>query len=449
MSRRSMEVEVKVPRVADATREVRALASAVKELRMGSGSAIFSPEDRRALSGLSNIRGSSARLSDANRRLEFAQRSGNESWLFDAQVSQRRALRAHSRDQELLNGPSLRGRAETWLRSTRFGAGGTMPLVGRTLDMMEGASPAAARIALPALAAAAGLKLLGERANAAAESIGIHGAAVSATGGTSSNIARLGAAGVDASQAAAFRQTLISDALAAMTAARLGIGPKLDPRLGGDQNLAGDMVKAMDGLREVLKRQGPNEQLRVARILGMEGDLNRINVSGPIWSAQRQDAALAARVRDERSMQMARDFDAQGRRLDEAGRTLGDEFGKMLLPTFGAIKGRLADMTNAFTRGLNEGNQFTNRIDEFFATGGVGAPKDLRGPKMRRGNPGGVQFDQNMTVVELLSQLQNPIGGGARARGSENFVFEGDRDPRAGVKADRMRAAGFGAFSGW
>lgn len=179
-------------------------------------------------------------------------------------------------------------RFTTFVRSTRFGAGGgAMPLVGRTADLLG--MPAAGMAALGGVTAA--LVGFGAAVKAAAEHLNDFGEAMRLTGGTAGDVAGMarfgfrGAAG--AAAAGAFRERISTDPMAQMFAARLGI--RALPRPFGQVNEAATLNKAAEALAKMTDAE---ERLRTARELGLESALKYIDISPQLRHAIDQQAAF-------------------------------------------------------------------------------------------------------------------------------------------------------------
>lgn len=101
------------------------------------------------------------------------------------------------------------------------------------------------------------------------------------TGGTGRDIAFLSGLGIDPNRSAAFRSNLASDPFARYAAMKVGVSPQqmLPPQL-GTQNFASGMRQALEGLRNI---QDAEEQLRLARMLGVEQELPLLHASQKEW----------------------------------------------------------------------------------------------------------------------------------------------------------------------
>ncbi len=236
------------------------------------------------------------------------------------------------------------------LMSTRFGMGGVSPIVGRSLDVLfpgihkavwspgakglptvpagpAGAAPTAGGgaaagvmvaeallpVALAATAAAGSIKMMDAAVEAATRELRQLRQAVAMSGGTTGEVSRLAGMGIPdiPGQSAALRERLATDPMAMAAGQRVGIGYQM-PRPFGTANEAELLLKALEGLRQI---RDAEEQLRVARALGLEGMIDQIRVSDDVWQAMKADAALRAQIANPAYQQAARDFDAELRRL--------------------------------------------------------------------------------------------------------------------------------------
>jgi hypothetical protein len=79
------------------------------------------------------------------------------------------------------------------------------------------------------------------------------------------------------------------------------MGYALPTELSGDQNDAAQLQAAVRYLRRL--PAGSPQQLRAARLLGMDDTLDRVNVSKGIQTLQDQTGALAGHVFDAKSLE--------------------------------------------------------------------------------------------------------------------------------------------------
>jgi hypothetical protein len=188
--------------------------------------------------------------------------------------------------------------------------------------------------------------------NEGAQALRTHRAAVLASGGTNGEISRLTSYGLPGEQIAALGDQLrerlgigSGDVQALMAGGRAGIGPQLDPRLGGSQNNARLVEQATDYLRNVREVSGAEAQLLEARRLGLAGMLDTINVSRSVYEAQQRDAELRSRLFTPEQQQAARDYAAQMERLTANAELLKATAGSTSLREFAEGLGAIATLT--------------------------------------------------------------------------------------------------------
>lgn len=406
----------------------------------GPSQSIFSAAERRRLE--QEPGGSDARVRTAKARLTAAERGGDPSRLFDAQVALRRAERSREQDRRLLEGPNLSDRLRELVRSTRFNAGGASPLVGRAYDVAEMLTPALGAKAAPVAIAVAGLMAVGMAAKAAAADLRDSRQAASLSGGSSGDIARLRAGGVAPGEigglANSLRDRLASDPLSAIFGAQMGIRPQLPVELGGSQNNARLLADAMEGLRVTRRLYGAEEQLRRARILGLDSVLDLVNVSPSVAAAQRRAGLFGARINDERSQQLSRDLDARRELLRQSERNAGTAFGKAFLPAQELWLDLRTGLNNILAGAMSGGA--ASRFSQPDAM-----QENARNPPLSPAEKHRRAVEANTTALEALAgMIKSPIGGGARSNAP--IVFNQGTDPRAGLTSEALRMGGLGAF---
>lgn len=292
---RGVVIPVSVPGTAQATQQLRDLANAQRAVAQGA---------RQVNTAVAA--GPQARYVAASQKLL------NNPNNFDAQARFQVAQSGFLRAQQRINPgppPSALSRFTSVLATSRFGAGGRLgglqPLVGRTAAALGVDAEALGPLGLAA-GALLGFTASVQRAAAAASEFGN---ARLMSGGTNAQIGALGAMGVPAGEiagrAAALRERLSTDPYAMMFGGRVGLGPRLG-RPFGNVNEAGDLQTGYQKLRNL--RNNPDEQLRTARALDMDDQLNRLNVSDRYWNSQERSGRVSARVFDDRFQQDSRDF---------------------------------------------------------------------------------------------------------------------------------------------
>lgn len=317
---------------------------------------------------------------------------------FDTRVRARRAQIGLDRAEKQLTPTTTADRIWDAVGTSRIGVGpggAVMPLVNRLGGILGGLS-ASSGLAI------AGIALLGATAKASAERIREYGPAQSMTGGTAGDVSGLAAHGIDPSRmaglAAAFRQRIsleTADPYALGAAAELGIRPQLGRNF-GPQNEARMLNEALDRLHQL----GPGDrQLRLARQLGLDAELDSINVSDDIWRKQQEDAARRSEGLASGS-QVARDMEASRNRLKNAWEGATSPIGKWWAGVERWFTDDLADT-------LSEGRvPFTN-----FKT------NPSRGTDSSAVKTPAVQATEDNTraIREWSKMMGRMVGGGSRA----------------------------------
>jgi hypothetical protein len=173
-------------------------------------------------------------------------------------------------------------------------------------------------------AAIAGVKMLADETVAAARRLGQIGAAGSTSGGRSGDIFGLGAFGVAPNQVAGaaggLRERLAADPFARMAGSQLGLDPQIPAILGGSQNNARVLREALTALRGVTDQE---EQLRLARQLGLESMVDELRVSERVFQQRMRQAAAEEQLFGEGTpfIQHSRDLNAE---LDITGKAFED-----------------------------------------------------------------------------------------------------------------------------
>lgn len=318
------------------------------------------------------LQGPNQRLAKIAEQLKVAEAEGNDAALADLKILQFRAERSKrigekrlAQGDEALNQPGLLdlfGDLNRIMRGLTSGnLGQTVRSLGRGIDLLSstgglnieqklanavtgpGAGGAGAAGALQKLggvaagltpellllvgvagAATAGLALLTNEVLAAARRLSAVGAGMSASGGGSRDVFGLGAFGVAPNQVAGagagLRSRLAGDPMAQLAGAQLGIGPIGLPQAFGTQNNARTLRDALTALREVTDAE---EQLRLARMLGLESYVDELRVSENVFQLRmRQTQAEEALFGEGTAfIQNSRDLQAE---LDITGKGFED-----------------------------------------------------------------------------------------------------------------------------
>lgn len=230
--------------------------------------------------------------------------------------------------------------------------------------------------------------------------------ALTQTGGTAGQTAALSAFGISpgrqAALAAGLRERLAAGGPAAAEGARLGLGIQL-PRPFGAVNEASLLLKAVERLRSL--QGNPEQQLRAARLFGMEGELSRINVGGAV--RQRQDTLLGvgSRVLDQGTLRQVND-------LTESFRLLGEMGGAVLMQWLKPFLPVLKDLT---LLGVDAGAGLVRMMEALRPLADVSPLalflKVLRGvgEAFRRVLSGGTG-DRLLAAFQKLAQAFEPLG---------------------------------------
>ncbi len=313
-----------------------------------------------------------------------------QAQVLNAQASMMRAqlnlARASGRGQQ----PGFVSRLGTFARSTRFGQGGFMPLLGRGLDVLGAKDPRIA-IAVMGIVTAVSISVTAIKAFVSAIRDGAERlteltAARTVSGGTTAQIAALAATGLgsgDLVNAASLRQRLGSDPFAMMAGVGLGIGPQLG-RPFGTQNEAALLQQAFDALRAMGEGE---KQLRAARMLGLDALLPLINLSNEATKMRQADAAVQANILGKNG-KSAREFSASLGRVFYNWQSVIQAFAGPALP-------QLTQMLNAFATVLRDMASWFTAHPQL----GQQIAASIKGA-----------IDQILILVDLL-QLKNPNQG--------------------------------------
>jgi len=284
------------------------LAPIVVAVRGGSGTSVGGAGRS---GGLSFPSGPRQRLIALQNMLPMAAAQGNHAALMDIQEQ---AMRLQRRMQPKSTGDKL------WeaITTSRFGSGGAMPLVGKSLDVVGGRNSPLAKGLL-------GVAILGNAALEAGKAI-IHltqeaNAFVMSqvrlqayTGGSAAETARLRGVGIasglsaeDVGGLAKNLQSAISTpGFGMMYGAKLGIMNMPGPL--GNQDLAGQELKFVERFRKFYQSdKSPNhgESLRIARSLGQEALLPAMSLPQKDWHSAIQ-AGLDTQQSPQRMIQALR-----------------------------------------------------------------------------------------------------------------------------------------------
>jgi len=315
------------------------------------------------------------------------------------------------------------------VNSTRLNFGGASPLVGRLTGLFG--SELAGPLTLAAVAASG----FAVAVHQATETINTYGRAATISGAGPGQLARLGALGLAPTEAASaansLRGALASNPMAQFARSQLGLG-FVGPQQLGSQDNAKVLADTLEALRRVTNAE---EQLRLARMLGLEGMLDELRVSERVYRERQADAARrAANFGDPQTIQQGRDFNAEVKRTGELWNELGATFGKETLPAAMTVVSGINQMLQDMLPTVKQLGQFTNQtfndlIDFIAQTGAIQAgmaPVDaynlVKGARQAQNalnNATNAAQNANTNALKNLTQAINGMnGGGARARGA-------------------------------
>lgn len=334
-------------------------------------------------------------------------------------------------------------KALSWLGNFGVGIQRAVPALGKVAALsgpLGAVTVGAGALALGAGVAAGGLFLAFKATeafitnlNAASGRLRSFGAASFLSGGSASDVARLGAMGLPGSEipgmAAGLRERLGSDPLAMGLGAQLGVGAQ-SARPFGATNEAALLVKTLDALRASEQKAIPvmgrlraqEETLRRARILGIETAVELTRVSNSVWASMKRDAEIRARIFDEPTQQAARDYEANLKRIGEAQDNLGTATAKPFLKDWGEALGRVADGVNTVADSVGRFPEVSRAI-----IGALVLPigiidSAIRGLNALLGNAEANQQTDNATDAHTKAMLEHAkalragmTGGGQRA----------------------------------
>lgn len=374
------------------------------------------------------------RLASLQREFAQAQGSGNGDAARDLShligQQQRRIARIEEPAQQPLN---WAGKAAQAFMTSRYGAGGLNPLVGRSLSVF-GVNPTSVARGASSLAAGgvggAGVATLGLAGLAAAAALAVVGVSKLAiessrtarefqamrfgTGGTTGENAQLrgigGALGMSGGDmtalAQSFQNRITSDPTAMAYASRMGVRNLGGPM--GNQDYAGQLLRAINGLRRF---QG-QDRLRAARATGLESALPYTELSQGTMDRLGSTSAISARAFDPQQQRNAAEFQAAQSRAAQSSENFKAALGRNVLP-------KLTVMLHWFSDVLDGATNFLLAI-----TGGSGGFNRAMGQTPAGTGSGGgalanahqAQISATVANTEALLALGKMIGGGERAR---------------------------------
>jgi hypothetical protein len=381
--------------------------------------------------------GPAARAAAAERGFMRAYAGNDPAAMFDAEVRVLRSRQSLERAQRLLNPErsSIGQRLAQAISTSRFGAGGVMPLVGRTAAIIGGEA-AAGPIGLAVAGATLAINTFSSVIHDATQTVGEFRRAATVTGGTAAQTASIAAMGVAPGQqgavAAGLRQQLSTNPMAIMLAQRIGLGFQL-PRPFGTANEAQLLQTFQKGIRGLVDLGKAEEALRIAREFGLESLIDEAKVTRRIRDQRDTEAQVTGRLIEENA-QRFRDFDAQSSRFGEALDRLKIQIGGELVPAAGEAKGALA----TFLDWLRRFREWQTDPEEIF-TGQTGRGAPAQTPE---GRAAAAQKANTDAVNENTTALKN-VSTGPRASGTFPAELRG-RGVAELLEKDRVKLGVFG-----
>lgn len=249
------------------------------------------------------------------------------------------------------------GTARAALPAMAGGANGAAA-AGGAAAVGGGAVAAAASAAIVPLVAVVGLAaagfatLLRNTLQAAEALMQLRGAAIE-SGGTPEQIARLRALGISPDQiagmAGGLRQRMATDAFAMQAGANLGIQFPMQ-RPFGVVDEAQILQQAFEGLRKITDQE---EQLRQARMLGLDKEVQLLRVSDQAWERMRRAGDLLGEVASEDQIFKAAELTAAQRELGTSWEALKIAFMEPFLEPLTIAARELAEVLQWAARNAN------------------------------------------------------------------------------------------------
>ena len=424
--------------VSAAIRSMNPYAAQIKSLSSASNQAAqaqsaFVRSVSQSANATKNAIGPAQRLLKAQQDLIRANQSGSPMMIMDAKYNLGRAQAGFNKAFNP-QPPDFMQSLRTFIRSTRFGAGGVSPLIGRGVDLLTsgtGMSPkAAGALSIAAVGAGAAITIMTKAAKLASERLLQLSDIRYSTGSTPGQAAQLRqmgmALGVDmGGMAKSMAAALGSDGYAQMAGARLGVSNPMGGTPYGNLNEGGDFLKAVEGLRKL----NEPDAIRTARALGIEGALPLRDMNENQWQQLKQTAGPTP---DDTAAAMA--FNVE---LAEMTTEL-QKLATIILPAI------------TFVLRLMNGSAIIDPLSQTKMGKMVGAfnPFKMAPGHTPKGEPHTVALNENSKALKELglqmSKLRRDFfGGGERARGAIPAGLRGD------ALRDSLRSNGLklGAFN--
>lgn len=301
-----------------------------------------------SLVGVAQATANIARLSSGLKGLSNRQKSLNtQAALIRQQIGLQKATAG-------ANPPSFLSRVGKVLQSSRFGAGGLMPLVGQTMKLLGpwGTALAAGAVAVKAMTDAA--VEAGQALQQLAYSTGSQG---STLGGLRGISGALGGPGATGGLSAQLQSKITSDPMARAVGLMLGI--KSLPRPFGPVDEGQNLLEAIKKLREIPDFGG---RLRAARVLGLEETAPVLQQSeGQFQKSQARGKFAESIFGDPQTQQNIADFTQALSDLGDSLKNVIGALGKYFLPFLTKFVNTLTDFYNWVASKI--GGERTDKIE--------------------------------------------------------------------------------------
>ena len=222
------------------------------------------------------------------------------------------------------------------LKTSRFGADGLMPLVGKTMELLGPVGSVVGALAIAGKEAADALYKMTEDAAGAGKAFMSLGFAGGGTGQETARLAGIGnALGISPEQmgaaAQSFNTAITTDPFAMQAGGALGVQNSPGPF--GQQDWSGNLIKAIDNLRNI---KDPNTQLLLAREAHLEQFLPITKMSDDNWNQMKQDASANSGVFSDQQQTASLEFLASQNRMKDG---LDMTSAALMGPFMGALTG--------------------------------------------------------------------------------------------------------------
>ena len=272
--------------VSAAIRSMNPYAAQIKSLSSASNQAAqaqsaFVRQVSQSANATKNAIGPAQRLLKAQQDLIRANQSGSPMMIMDAKYN---LGRAQARFNKAFNPqpPDFMTSLRTFIRSTRFGAGGVSPLIGRGMDLLTsgtGMSPkVAGALSVAAVGAGVAITALTKAAKFAADGLMDFSNLRYSTGSTYGQASQLKGIGMALGlDMGGLSRTLATADYTAQS--RLGISNPMGGTYYGNLNEGADLLRAIEALRKMSEP----DAIRSARAAGLEGVLPLRDLNEGEW----------------------------------------------------------------------------------------------------------------------------------------------------------------------